>query len=175
MAERIMIIGSPGSGKSTLARELAAREGLPLFHLDQLYWSAGWVETDKAKWAAQVAELAAQPRWIIDGNYSGTQDVRLARADRVILIDLSPFRCTWRIIKRVLASRGKTRPDMAEGCPERFSLTFLWYVLSFRIRALPRTLEKLEGYNGELVWLGTPHEIAGFLKSEQRLDEDRHE
>ncbi|MES2988575.1 MAG: AAA family ATPase [Pseudomonadota bacterium] len=175
MAERIMIIGSPGSGKSTLARELAARESLPLFHLDQLHWNAGWVEPDKAEWRQRVIALAAQPRWIIDGNYSSTQDVGLARADRVILLDLSPFRCTWRVLKRVLAARGTTRPDMAPDCPERFSLSFLWYVLTFRIRALPRALAKLEAYDGELVWLGTPREISAFLNSKERFDQDAHE
>ncbi len=40
--KRVMVIGGPGSGKSTLARRLHAISGLPLFHLDQLYWRAGW-------------------------------------------------------------------------------------------------------------------------------------
>ncbi|RYE02702.1 MAG: hypothetical protein EOP61_07630 [Sphingomonadales bacterium] len=175
MTERILIIGSPGSGKSTLARTLAAREGLPLFHLDRLYWKPGWIESDKAEWATQVTALVEQPRWIIDGNYSGTLDLRLARADRVILLDLSPFRCAWRVLRRVLGGRGRVRADMADGCPERFDLGFLWYVLSFRVRVLPRVERKLERFGGELVWLGTPREIAAFLASEQGLDQDGHE
>ena len=175
MAQRILIIGSPGSGKSTLARTLAAQTGSPLVHLDQLYWSAGWQEVDKAIWLARLDAALAEPRWIIEGNYSSSLERRLARADRVILLDLSPFRCAWRVLRRTLALRGKVRADMAEGCPERFSLSFLWYTLSFRIRALPRALEKLEKWGGELVWLGTPGEIARFLASEERLDEDAHE
>lgn len=174
MAERILIIGSPGSGKSTLARALAAREELPLTHLDRLYWAPGWQEIDKPTWLARLDAALAGPRWIIEGNYSSTLERRLARADRVLLLDLSPFRCTWRILRRTLTHYGKVRPDMAEGCPERFSLSFLWYVLSFRLLVLPRALDKLERFGGEVVWLGTPREIAAFLGSEQRFDEDAH-
>ena len=175
MAERILIIGSPGSGKSTLAQALAAREGLPLYHLDQLYWGPGWQEVDKAVWLERLDAALAEPRWIIEGNYSSTLERRLARADRVVLLDLSPFRCTWRILRRTLSHYGRVRPDMAEGCPERFGLAFLWYVLSFRLRALPRALGKLDQFEGEVVWLGTPREIAAFLASDERLDEHGHE
>jgi len=175
MDERILIIGSPGSGKSTLARALAAREGLPLYHLDQLYWAPNWQELDKALWLARLDAALAEPRWIIEGNYSSSLERRLARATKVVLLDLSPFRCTWRVLRRTLALYGKVRPDMAAGCPERFSPGFLWYTLSFRLLALPRALAKLEHFEGEVVWLGTPGEIARFLASEQRLDEDAHE
>ena len=175
MARRILIIGSPGSGKSTLAGALAEPTGLPLYHLDQLYWSAGWQEVDKAVWLARLDAALAEPRWIIEGNYSSTLERRLARADKVVLLDLSPFRCTWRILRRTFALHGKVRPDMAEGCPERFSLGFLWYTLTFRLLVFPRTLAKLESFGGELVWLGTPREIAAFIASEQRLHEDGHE
>lgn len=174
MAERVLVIGSPGSGKSTFARRLGEQTGLPVHHLDQLYWRAGWVEREREAFRADVAQLAAGPRWIIEGNYSGTLETRLARAEQVILLDLPPLRCTWRVLKRTLGSRGKVRPDMAAGCPERFDLGFLWYVLSFRLRALPRVEAKLANYPGDFVWLGTPREIARFLSGE-RLDQDVHE
>jgi len=174
MAERILVIGSPGSGKSTVARALAATTGLPLHHLDQLYWQPGWIETPRPEFEARLATVTAEPRWIIDGNYSGTLATRLAAADMVVLLDLSPFRCAWRIVRRWWAARGEVRIDMAPGCPERLDWGFLWYVLSFRLRALPRVEAKLAGYPGELVWLGRPAEIRRFLSGE-RLDEDVHE
>ena len=164
MAERILVIGSPGSGKSTLARQLGERTGLPVHHLDQLYWRPGWVEPDAETWHAQVRALAARPRWIIDGTYAGTLPVRLAAADTVVLLDLSPLRCFWRVIRRILGHLGKVRPDMAEGCPERFDLGFLGYVLLFRLRTLPRVEAMLEGYSGPFAWLGNRREIADFLK-----------
>ncbi len=175
MATRILIIGSPGSGKSTLARTLAAQTELPLYHLDKLYWSPGWKEIEKPIWLARLDAALAEPGWIIEGNYSSTLERRLARAEQIILLDLSPFRCAWRIVRRTFALLGKVRPDMAEGCPERFTWGFLWYVLTFRLRVLPGALEKLDRFDAEKIWLGTPGEIARFLVSEQRLDEDAHE
>lgn len=148
---------------------------MPLHHLDQMYWAPGWQELDKPTWLARLDAALAQPHWIIEGNYSSTLERRLARADQVVLLDLSPFRCAWRTLRRTLALHGKVRPDMAEGCPERFSLSFIWYVLTFRIRALPRALAKLDRFEGEVAWLGTPREIAAFLNSKERLDEDAHE
>lgn len=40
---RIMIVGCAGSGKSTLAFRLQGRIGLPIIHIDQIYWTEGWV------------------------------------------------------------------------------------------------------------------------------------
>lgn len=38
--KKIMVIGCPGSGKSTFSKALHKAIGLPLFHLDMLYWNA---------------------------------------------------------------------------------------------------------------------------------------
>jgi adenylate kinase family enzyme len=120
--ERVLVIGSPGSGKSTLATELAQRTGLPLIHLDQQYWRAGWIEPDKGDWATEVEALIAGERWIIDGNYSGTLGRRLTRADTVVDLELPGWLCFFRVLRRVLTSWRRVRPDMAEGCPERLDL-----------------------------------------------------
>lgn len=51
-----------------LARRIAAATGLPLIHLDALYWHPGWVETPKDEWARVVAELVTRDAWVMDGN-----------------------------------------------------------------------------------------------------------
>ena len=66
--KRILIIGAGGSGKTTLARRLAERTGLPLIHLDQLYWHSGWQATPTEEWRSKVDELIAGETWIMDGN-----------------------------------------------------------------------------------------------------------
>ena len=161
--ERVLIIGSPGAGKSTLARELGRRTGLPVHHLDRLHWRSGWVEPDKAEWAAEVARLIAEPRWIIDGNYGGTLELRLTRADTVVDLDLPAWLCVARILRRLAGSWGKVRPDMADGCPERPNWEFLAYTAAFPRRVRPRTERKLHGFAGRTIRLRNPAEVERFL------------
>jgi len=75
---KVLVIGSGGAGKSTFARRLAERTGLPLVHLDLLYWHDGWVPSANAEWDGVVARLVSQDDWIMDGNYGRTLVTRLA-------------------------------------------------------------------------------------------------
>ncbi|HEX8841420.1 MAG TPA: topology modulation protein [Sphingomicrobium sp.] len=163
--QRVLVIGSPGSGKSTFATELARRTALPLIHLDQQFWNAGWVETPKAAWSAKLAELVAGDRWIIDGNYGGSLELRLARADTVIDLQFPPWVCIWRILRRVITSRGRVRSDMAAGCPEQFNFEFLLYTATFPFTARRRTLAKVSRFDGEIIRLRSSAEVRNFLQS----------
>lgn len=141
--ERVMIIGPCGAGKSTLARKLHTITGLDLLPLDQFYWKPNWVETPKEEWNDIVTALADRPSWIIDGNYGGSLDIRLAKADTIIFLDFSTFKCLRRVLWRTFKYYKKKRPDMAEGCRERFSFSFLHYVLMFRYTRRAGILKKL--------------------------------
>ena len=161
--QRVLVIGSPGSGKSTLATELARRTGLPLIHLDQEYWRAGWVEPNPDEWQRRVAELAGRDRWIMDGNYGGSLTTRLARADTVIDLEFPARLCVWRVLKRIVTSWRQVRPDMAEGCPEHFNLEFLLYTATFPFAARKRTNAKLAQFTGTRIHLRSPAEVRRFL------------
>jgi adenylate kinase family enzyme len=161
--ERVLVIGSPGAGKSTLAAQLARRTGLPLVHLDAHYWRAGWIEPDKAEWERQVEVLAAGERWVMDGNYGGTLALRLARADTVIWLDFPAWLCLARIVRRAIRHWGRTRPDMAEGCPERLEWEFVSFTASFPRNGRKRIVEKLRAFSGTLIRLASPAEAARWL------------
>jgi adenylate kinase family enzyme len=161
--QRVLVIGSPGAGKSTLATEIARRVGLPLVHLDRHYWRAEWIEPDKEEWARQVEGLAAGGSWVMDGNYGGTLAMRLARADTVIWLDFPVWLCVWRILRRAIRYRGRTRPDMADGCPERLEWEFLAYTARFPWTGRRRIAAKLPAFTGTLIRLRRPREAARFL------------
>jgi len=143
---RVLVMGCSGAGKSTFAMALAARLGLPYLSLDGLFWQPGWVEPDKAEFAARVVEAAEGEAWVIDGNYiSHGGDIRRARADTVCWFDLPMVTCLAGVIGRTLRSRGRVRPEMAPGCPERFDLAFYRYVWTYRAAQRPRLLTWLAG------------------------------
>lgn len=162
--KRVLIIGPCGSGKSTLARDLAPKLGLPLVHMDQLGWQAGWVETEKAELNVRLAEAVAEGTWLIEGNYGSTLLPRLERADTIIYLDFPIRLCLWRLVRRILSNRGQSRPDMPEGCPERFDLAFFWYVMTWNSGPRVRTEAKLAAYLDKVIRLRTPAALAQWQR-----------
>ena len=126
--ERILIIGCGGAGKSTLARVLGEKLNLPVVHLDQLFWKPGWVEESREEFDRKLGLELEKPRWIIDGNFDRTMPQRLKKCDTVIYLDFPRTACLMGVIKRILTTYGTVRPDMGEGCPERFDMEFLRWV-----------------------------------------------
>ncbi len=143
---KLLLIGPGGAGKSTLASIIGARIGLPVVHLDALYWRPGWIEPPREEWRATLAPLLAQDAWVMDGDFGGTLDLRLAAADTVVVFDLPPLLCLWRVLRRRLRYHGRTRPDMASGCPEKIDLEFVWWILSYRKRKRRTLLPKLSAW-----------------------------
>ncbi len=142
--KRVLILGSGGAGKSTFARKLSNATGIPLIHLDLFFWKSGWVETPKKEWKQVVINLSQRPSWVMDGNYSGTIDIRIQYADTVIFLDYGRVICTLGVLKRVIQNWGKTRDDMPAGCPERFSFEFLKWVWNYKSKSRSKIVQALQ-------------------------------
>src|SRR5687768_9336890 len=101
----------------------------------------------------------------MDGNYSGTLAVRLAACDTVIFLDLPRTLCVWRVSKRVLMCRRERRPDLGEGCPERFSLEFIRWVWGYPGRTKPRVFRLLAEHapGKQIIRLCSRAEVREFL------------
>jgi adenylate kinase family enzyme len=173
--KKILIIGSGGAGKSTFARQLSEILKLEVIHLDALYWQAGWVETPKPEWKERVEEVLKRDAWIMDGNYSGTLDIRMAACDTVIFLDIAPLICLWRIFKRLLQYRKRSRPDMAAGCEEKLNVEFISWVWNYRKRSRPKVVRLLEEnrHSKTIIWLRSQSDVEGFLTNTKAASLER--
>ncbi|MFJ2409137.1 AAA family ATPase [Pseudomonas sp. NPDC087814] len=166
--QRIVILGNAGSGKSTLARALGQRLGLPVVHLDTLFWSPGWVEPDAEQFRTRVRDAVAADGWVCEGNYARrTFDLRLPRADLIIWLDTPRLTCFTRVILRSALNR--PRPDIPAGCTEKLDrefLTFLKYVWTFDRGHRPgiEAVRLAAGPSVPVVHLRGGRQIAEFLE-----------
>ncbi len=164
---RVAIVGCSGSGKSTLARALGVRTGLPVHHLDVLFWKPGWVETPPEEFLPVVTRLAETDRWIIDGIYNRSMDVRFAAADTIVFLDLPRWRCLLNTFLRYLRNRGGITRDMPAGCVERFDRSFYAWIWNFRRTHRPGIVEKIGRHapGRRVVILRSHGEADAFLRS----------
>lgn len=142
--QKIIVIGSGGAGKSTLAVRLGECLGLPVVHLDALYWQPGWAATPKPEWQEKVTKLVKADTWVMDGNFSGTMDIRLAACDTVIFLDVPRIVCVWRALNRWVKYWRRTRPDMGAGCPEKVDWDYLRWIWTYSVIRKPNILAMLE-------------------------------
>lgn len=164
---RILVVGSGGAGKSTLARQLGERLDLPVVHLDRHYWQPGWVADEPDHWRATVTRLASAGSWVMDGNYGATLDLRLPRADLLVICDLPRLVCLWAVVRRRWRFHATGRPDLHPACPERLDLRFLWWVWSYPGRSRSRVFDAVARHAPRLpvVRLRNRREVRRWLAS----------
>jgi adenylate kinase family enzyme len=163
--KRVLVIGSSGSGKSTFSRRLGETTGLQVIHLDVLHWKPNWTEPSKDEWEKTVENALKGDEWIIDGNYSGTMEMRIRASDTVIFLDFPRVLCVYRVLKRVVLYRKGNRPDVAEGCDEKFDWTFVKWVWNFPTRTKPKVEAWLKAVEGEktIIRLKSKSEVEDFF------------
>ena len=164
--ERVLIIGCGGAGKSTLAKALGEKTGLPVVHLDKLFWNPGWVEKEREEFDALLRQELAKDRWIMDGNFNRTMPERIARCDTIIYLDFHRVACLVGVLKRIVTTYGTVRPDMGEGCPERVDLEFLKWVWNFNKSKREKYYQLLNEVEGvHTIVLKNRRMVRRFLES----------
>jgi len=161
--QKVIIIGCPGGGKSTFARALHETSGLPLFHLDMMYWNPDRTKVPREIFQERLEDALGQERWIIDGNYNRTMEMRMQACDTVFFLDYPAEVC----LEGVRARKGTTRTDMpwVEGKDEEVEAEFLEFIRSFREESRPHILELLEKYADKKIYVFRSREEANrFLE-----------
>ncbi|MBQ9338087.1 MAG: adenylate kinase [Lentisphaeria bacterium] len=143
---KIVILGCPGSGKSTFAVKLQTLTGLPLHHLDRIWWKPDRSHISRPEFDAALQKIMAEPGWILDGDYSRTYEVRLAACDTVFFLDYGESVCLAGIRDRV----GNVRDDMP-WTDRELDPALEAEVRRYRAENRPAVLELLKRYDRKTI------------------------
>ena len=160
--KKVIVIGCPGSGKSTVSRSLHKKTGIPLYHLDMMYWNDDRTTVEKSVFLERLSVVLEKDEWIIDGNYGATMELRLAACDTVIFLDYSLDVCLDGIRER----RGKPRSDMPWIETEEDS-EFIEFIKNYNEQQKPKVLELLKKYaDKNIVIFRSREQVDAFLNGE---------
>ncbi len=170
---KIAILGYSGAGKSTLAARLGKLYGLPVLHLDCVEFMPNWEKRkldEKQRIAADF--MCDNDGWVIDGNYSKLfRAERLEQANMIVMLLFNRFSCLWRAIKRYRSFKGKSRPDMGDGCIEKLDLEFIWWILhGGRIKKKKADYKAIrDKYPDKVTVLKNQRQLDEFLEHHKQL------
>ena len=160
--KKVIVIGCPGSGKSTVSRALHKKTGIPLYHLDMMYWNADKTTVKKSVFLERLSAVLEKNEWIIDGNYGSTMELRMAACDTVIFLDYPLDVCLDGIRER----RGKPRSDMPWIETEE-DAEFIEFIKNYNEQQKPKVLELLEKYGDKnIIILRSREQADAFLNGE---------
>ena len=159
---KAIVIGCPGSGKTTFAEKLQKCTGLPLYYLDAIWHKPDKTHIPREEFDQRITEIFSEEKWIIDGNYKRTIEMRMIQCDTVILFDLPTEVCLQGVTERI----GKERYDLpwleTEIDPE-----FRQFIEEFPKDTMPYIYELIEKYKDEkrIIIFKSREESDEYLKT----------
>ncbi len=159
--KKVIVIGCPGSGKSTFSRELQKITGLPLYHLDMMYWNSDRTTVEKTVFLERLKKATAGDEWIIDGNYGSTMEMRMNECDTVFFLDYQKEVC----LRGVEERRGEPRSDMP-WVEKETDEEFIAFINDYNEDSRPKVISLLEKYsNKNIVVFHSREEADVFMQS----------
>lgn len=154
--KKILVIGCPGAGKSTFARKLRENLQLPLYYLDMIWHKPDKTTCSAEEFDRQLQKILQENRWIIDGNYLRTLEMRLQAADTVFFLDYPLEVCLAGAKERI----GKKREDLP-WVETELDMEFRQWILDFSRDQLPVIYRLLKQYeSGRKIFIFRSREDA---------------
>ena len=145
---KIMIAGCPGCGKSSLARDLHEKTGLPLVQLDKIWWKPDQTHITREEFDSRLQKILHGEKWIVDGDYSRTYELRISACDTIIFLDFSEEACMAGIQERI----GKCRPDLP-WTENQLDPELVKEVANYRKDKRPKLYSLIEKYPDKQVYI----------------------
>ena len=153
--KKVIVIGCPGSGKSTFSKSLHKITNIPLFHLDMIFWNADKTTVEKSVFLDRLLKIIQNDKWIIDGNYGSTMELRMQACDTVIFLDYPLDIC----LNGVKERKGKVRSDMPWIEPNEDDTEFIEFIKNYNSQSRPKVMELLDRYSHKDIFIFSTSEI----------------
>ena len=160
--KKVIILGCPGCGKSIFSIKLQEKTGLPLIHLDNVWWNSDRTHVSREEFDKRLSDIICGDEWIIEGDYSRTYEVRIKACDTVLFLDFDVETCLEGIRERV----GKNRPDIP-WVEERLDPELVRDVENYHKEKRPVLLKLLDNYPDKQIHVFTDRKQAYDWLAEQ--------
>ena len=156
---RIHIVGPGGSGKTVLAEALSQRLSVPCHAMDDMIWNPGapGAKRPAKERRALLEAVILEKDWILEGMYLEEAEPAFAEADQILVLDLSPALCAFRVLKRSLAGPDRAHPKMVSAMVKRS--------LRYRAQELPRLEKLLFPYREKVRYIRSREDLQALLRS----------
>lgn len=159
---KIVVVGPSGAGKSEFSRKLNKILNIELFHLDNIFWNEDKTHIEREEFDNKLSDILHKDRWIIDGDYSRTYEVRFKNADTIFFLDYPKDICLEGANSRI----GKKRDDLP-WIEEEFDKEFKEWIINWFIETKPILIELINKYKNDknIIIFKSREEANDFINS----------
>lgn len=158
---KIIVIGPSGSGKSEFSRKLNKILNIDIYHLDNIFWNSDKTHITREEFDIKLNDILSKDKWIIDGDYSRTYEIRFMNADTIFYLDYPLDVCLEGAKSRI----GKKRDDLP-WIEDEFTQEFKEWIINWHNTTKPMVEVLINKYKDKnTIIFKNRDEANSYLKS----------